>query len=95
MKLEGPDGRKDSKLKRLTSLFGGIIPFLVFVVGIVLAVRHCSALWSGNPECDKRCRGVGYPAGEVLPPSTWKHRVCVCWPKDPQPPRYFLLERDD
>jgi hypothetical protein len=92
MNLNKPP-KKDGWFKKL--LVGGVVPFVLAVGALLWLLPDCGALWSGNETCDNKCRSAGYPAGEILPPTKWKHRVCVCWPGKPSPPTYFLLERDD
>ncbi|NIT77310.1 MAG: hypothetical protein GWN58_22925 [Anaerolineae bacterium] len=87
---------KKGWFKKLTLLFGGLFPFL-FVVGVVVFIVApiCCSYFTNEPICDKRCQAAGYPAGEAMSPSKWRHTVCVCWPEKPGPAGYFLLERDD
>lgn len=91
--LEDPGNKKGRSLK---DWFWRNLPLVLMVLIVALtAGPSCWAIRTGNPECDKRCRAKGYPAGECLAPHKWKHRVCVCWPSEPAPAPHFLLERQD
>lgn len=87
--------KKDPWFKRLTMAFGGVFYF-IGLIGI-LGWGACNLFrnHSQNDACDKRCVSAGYPAGEGMSITQWKHAACVCWPKTPGPAAYFLLERDD
>jgi len=87
--------KKDTWYKRLTMFFGGVFSVLFLLAVMGWGACNLIRTHSRNDECDKRCRAASYPAGETMPVTTWKHAACVCWPQNPGPPAYFLLERDD